>query len=222
MQHATEMDHDLTEGAFIATLADEHALIASVLDAFERWSQGVMLAEADARPELGRFLVFLHRFVDGVHHAKEEDVLFRALAARGDAACNEVIRILLHDHERGRELLGPLEDLAYQPRPWSADDRAALTGAVAAYVGALRDHLAKEEGHLLPLVRARLSDGPGESLWTRLARYDVGQSGDVERYRELADDLIASYCPRFVYFHRSAAPPRERARSTSEIHLDAR
>lgn len=178
------------------SLQDEHVAIERVLDALTAWAAEVMRDHVDARAELSGFLVYCHRFVDGLHHAKEEEVLFRALVELEDPACNELVGNLLREHERGRVLLGPLEDLAYQLSPWNADEHEDLAHLVADYAGFLRAHIEHENRALLPLVRTRLSDATRDQVLHRFRQIDARHAEHVAQLRELATRLCDRYCPR--------------------------
>lgn len=180
-----ELDDDLSR---------EHGLILGVLDALESWLAAVLRLGIDARAELGRFLVFFHRFVDGIHCAKQEQVIFRALLGNDVPPFRQLIRRLLHEHEHGRDLLGPLEDLGYRPSPWTTDDRSALDRAIASYVAQQREHVAREARELLPLLRARFADAPEPAALPELAHFAAGHAETSARLRDLAETLIAAHC----------------------------
>ena len=69
----------------VAILREEHRLMLLVVDAMEEESR-LMLAGEPMRTEFWRRVVeFLEHFMDRLHHAKEEAVLFPELARHGVA-----------------------------------------------------------------------------------------------------------------------------------------
>jgi hemerythrin-like domain-containing protein len=175
----------------IAMLMKEHRDIERVLQALEVFSKEV---GASARlADLSGFAAWLHAFVDGCHHGKEEDLLFDALVEHGAAG---ELKVLSREHEEARALFEALHDQA-QRASWSRADLDRVRALSLATVRLLRGHIEKEDGVLLPLAQKQLGVHQLEVLARRFERYEQeeGGSGEHLRLAHLAEALVDRYQP---------------------------
>ena len=137
----------------IDTLVQEHALIERVLAAFASYCAEL---DRDAAPasDLTRFVRFFEGFVDGLHHAKEEDILFRALQDAGFPLGHGPLAVMLHEHELGRTHVRALAAIAATP-DWSRDPavRTQVVTHGRGFASHLRAHIHKENHVLYPMAR---------------------------------------------------------------------
>jgi len=135
--HASVVTHELRE---------EHELIREVLALVAE-----LAAEEETSFETSRLAAhhpavseFLGRFADGLHHVKEEALLFtrvRHLLEQGDA-----IEQMLYEHELMRELRAAMDE-AYRQRAL-----AALVDATSACCEMLARHVFKENHFVYPMA----------------------------------------------------------------------
>lgn len=144
----------------IEVLRAEHRLIDRVLTAFVAWADTVRSLGASERAELERFTRFFDRFLDRCHHAKEEDILFRALEA-ADPRSGALVHVSFVEQEEQRRFLEPLQELACGPRSVQWGVRDMLSNGVARFAASVRSHIAAEECVLFPVARARI---PGDAM----------------------------------------------------------
>jgi len=127
----------------------------------ERFEQGTAVDSADAT----RIVDFVRFYADGLHHAKEEDVLFPALEAAGMPREGGPIGVMLREHERGREHVAGM--FAALRALDSESGRASFAKSARGFAGLLEQHIAKEnnvlfmmaERLLRPATEAALLDG---------------------------------------------------------------
>src|SRR5512146_1876386 len=119
----------------IETLMTEHRLIERVIDALTAFAGETSRRDTDDKAELGRFVTFIRELADGVHHGKEEEVLFAAMVEAGFPRQAGPVGVMLAEHTEGRRLVSILRGLAEQQAPWSASDRQVLVEAAAGYGG---------------------------------------------------------------------------------------
>jgi len=200
----------------IDALEAEHRTITASLAALEAWASDVTRADGDDRKELGRFVALFHGFVDDCHHGKEEDILFRTLLAH-DRGTRAEIASLMREHGETREVMQPLEELAFQAHPWTSGDRRALVQATARYAAIASDHMAREERWLFPRARALPAEAC-EDLSRALARFEAVENGGSKhrRLRALADELIAAHSRVCEHVH-----VRPRRREDRDVHGSA-
>lgn len=142
-----------------ATLRDEHVLILQALD---------LLEAAAARDERGlpvpggwwaELIGWFRAFADRNHHAKEERILFPAMAKAGvPAEGGGPIAVMLEEHGEGRTLLQTMVE---------GEGRSRVV-AGRRYVGLLRAHIDKENGILFPLADEVIDDAAQQTLGCEL------------------------------------------------------
>ncbi|HEX5054805.1 MAG TPA: hemerythrin domain-containing protein [Planctomycetota bacterium] len=142
----------------IDVLLAEHRTILQVLDEIERESRRLE-HDAPLREAFWRdVLRFADEFDAGLHHQKEERLLFPALEAAGLSTTSGPTAVLRDEHLRSDFWRQRLE------RALRARDRNRLAAAVASYVDLTRTHVIKENQILFPLARRLLSADDVERL----------------------------------------------------------
>lgn len=135
-----------------AILSDEHQIILTVIQK--------VLAEcrkiengARLEPEFFSQVVdFIRNYADKFHHAKEEDILFKAMLENtGNLHCNP-IPVMLLEHEDGRAYVQGMEE------GLSENDPDKIIQHAIAYCYLLQEHIYKEDNILYPMAEEALSD----------------------------------------------------------------
>ncbi len=137
----------------IDSLRAEHETILAVVD---RWEAVARSASDGQLPHayVLAALDFIRVYVDENHHAKEERVLFAAMAA--DPFLAGLAEALTADHEEGRALVAAIERAFRADRP--------IGNVVAAYAAFIRDHIRRENEMVFEAVENAL----GESVLANL------------------------------------------------------
>jgi len=140
---------------------EHHDIAAVVLMAEE------MLLRRMADPNIGirdmpEMTNFFLRYADHLHHAKEESVLFPAVL-RHQPESLTLLDVLLEEHQQIRAILATLEQAL------SRGQRDAYFETVRAYIAVMHQHLAREEGQLLPLADQLFSPEEQQQLAAQLA-----------------------------------------------------
>jgi hemerythrin-like domain-containing protein len=164
-----------------AILRNEHRLIQQVLDcvaaiadsANEKWDSQAAAQAVD----------FLRTFVDGCHRQKEETYVFPMLAAKGWSREGPTGQ-MLREHRQGREHLEAMS------RAIEDDAAEAFNHAALDYVQLLRDHIAREDNILFPMVDCTLSTRDEQWLVEQFRRHEARTApGTRDRCLELANEL---------------------------------
>ncbi len=165
----------------IARLMSEHRLIERALDALDRWASDLTIGPPSAASfqEIHTFLPFFRDFVDGLHHHKEEQVLFTAMADTGFPRHAGPIAVMEHDHQLGRAHIAALSDLT--SRPLDAGAIASVTAHAHEFSSRLRAHIRKEDQILYPMAVQVLGDAM-KSVHERCAAHDLDHTADIERH----------------------------------------
>jgi hemerythrin-like domain-containing protein len=165
-------------------LREEHRAILAALDHFEARLRHARRTGRLERATITPFLDFFQEFVDGCHHAKEEEVLFPALERRGMSACFGPLLVMRYEHDQGRDHVKTMRSLQGHAEDGNEAARDALLRRGEAFVELLRGHIEKEDHCLFPLVEDRLRAEDGFEI---LEAY-----GQVEgRSREVLHSLEA-------------------------------
>lgn len=177
-----------------AFLSREHELILRVLRVLEQ-----ILDEAD---QVGRIdgadgaevLDFLRTFADRFHHAKEEDLLFPRLQARGwPGEQGPAAALVIDHHEERAHLRGLAQQLGAAARG-DAEGLAAFSSRARSYVALLRDHLAREDRDVFPLAERLLDPREKEELARAFEGAEVLQHPRThERMVDIARRLCGKY-----------------------------
>jgi hemerythrin-like domain-containing protein len=125
----------------IDSLRADHETILVVMDRLE--DAGRRATDGRLPPEYVRAaLDFIHIYVDGSHHAKEEGALFVAMAE--DPVLAGLADALTFDHDEGRMLVTAIERALLEERP--------VTGHVLAYAAFIRNHIRRENEMIFDVV----------------------------------------------------------------------
>ena len=119
----------------------------------------------------------IRNFADGLHHAKEEDLLFPLLEEKGFSPENGPVAVMLHEHEQGRNYVKGASNGIEDFKKGNAEALQSIYDNLSAYAILLKGHIDKENN----AKRARLVK--------RSIRYSFNQKKFI---REL-DEAIAKY-----------------------------
>jgi hemerythrin-like domain-containing protein len=187
-------------------LLNEHVLIERVAGSF-RAHATARSSSPEWREDGASFLEFFRQYAGTFHHAKEEDVLFKALIAEADVPeARGPIKAITAQHQAMAAQLDRVEALLFEGAKGS-DDTSVLHRAVWAYADALLAHIDAENSVMIPesLERLRRAYVYELDLPEPTARQrDAEAAGRrlVERYPPLENpDLIRGdgcvACPAF-------------------------
>jgi hemerythrin-like domain-containing protein len=174
----------------IDILMEEHQVILRGIDGLTGYAAAVRGGAGDPA-ELPRFVTFIREYADACHHGKEEAILFEAMAEAGFPREAGPLAVMLHEHERGRALVGELDRLGQAVRPWTSAEREAVHAAASGYAELLRAHIQKEDGILYPMAEERLPALLRQRVERATAAFEAEQlrSGDKARLERLGAEL---------------------------------
>lgn len=178
----------------IAKLAEEHGLILSVMDSFERCAECFQIGTADV-DDLLRFSVFFREFGELIHHEKEESIAFAALSHHGfDDKSGP--RAALHDqHLKETSLLSRImHQITAQP-PYTEVTRERIVSLVVSFCALQREHMRAENVHFYPALRKLLTADERREMANALRNFDEkrNRNGSIDWLLELAETLEEKY-----------------------------
>lgn len=170
----------------VETLMNEHRVIERGLDALERLCAGLSTDEPDIRIRLGELVRFFREYADRVHHAKEEDRLFTALADHGFSNQSGPVFVMLSEHEAGRAHVASLAEVAVGDGPLTPDEVASVRENGSAFSTLLRGHIQKEDNILFPMAAQVLQPSAVEELRTAFDAFDA--TAELDELQALVND----------------------------------
>ncbi len=134
----------------------------------------------------------IRSFADGLHHAKEETLLFPALETRGFSSESGPVAVMLNEHDQGRAFVRGIAENLKLFRNGDQTAIYAIHENMKGYSGLLANHIMKENNILFRLADGLLSDTEQDSLLTEFEildrnRQDGMRSNDyINRINALA------------------------------------
>jgi hemerythrin-like domain-containing protein len=169
-------------------MVEEHKLILRMVALLEKNTE---LLEKGRFRDWNFFLAgvdFIRNYADRFHHAKEEDVLFKALVSNGMPEQNSPVAAMLMAHDQGREHVCAMEDAARRALDGEIGQAAIIIEHARGYIAMIRDHIDKEDTILYPLAERVL---PQEMRPAMVEAYQQAEGlapGLEERYRRLVEE----------------------------------
>jgi hemerythrin-like domain-containing protein len=164
-------------------LEDDHIYVLKLTDVMEAVTHSV---NPDTE-HIGTIIDIIKNFADGLHHAKEENLLFPVLGLKGFSPQQGPVAVMLHEHVEGRNFVkGMSENLEL----YNQGNKAALTAIYSnmlGYAELLRNHIGKENNILFRMADKVLSDAEQQTL--------LSQFEEIEKDRpsgKRAEDYIDS------------------------------
>jgi hemerythrin-like domain-containing protein len=177
------MKRDITQA-----LVHEHQLIVRMLAVLEQ--KAVQTGRGDYSNY--RFYLeavdFIRNYADLFHHAKEEDVLFKALVENGMPRENSPVAAMLVEHDQGRGFVKAMEEAAKAALAGKPGQDRQIAENALGYVALLREHIDKEDHILYPLAERLLSEEVRDVILGGYKKAEASNRGDLEeRYREVVE-----------------------------------
>ncbi len=132
-------------------------MLGKHMDRFEKSGEFVA-------PQLAKCVEFFRFFADACHHAKEEDLLFPVLEARGVPRDGGPIGVMLEEHRIARGLTREMAEALPDARANDSHARKKFLDAARGYIELLTNHIFKEDNVLFTLGDRVMSSDDQSSL----------------------------------------------------------
>lgn len=179
-------------------LKAEHGVIKRMLAVARELAARLERGEAAPPEHLAAIVEFIRGFADHCHHGKEENLLFKAMAAAGFPYDAGPLGVMRAEHEQGRALVREMDEAAAAYRRGDQGAGARFAAAARGYAGLLEQHIDKEDNILYEMADAHLSPAQQRELEAGFARVEAEEvgAGEHERLRGIVPALEAFYGPR--------------------------
>ena len=190
-------------------LRAEHLDIERALGALEGMMKAAESGVAVPAAALKDFVAFCRSYADGLHHQKEEELLFPALQRAGLPRDTGPIGCMLREHDMGRDLVVRLFEVSGRFDPPDATAVADFVRLARLYLDLLRAHIQKENQVLFVMAEQVLGDEENVRLLPSLRVAETRERRD----RDLAtlETLVAAWSRE----DKVAQPPDDLPSATS-------
>ncbi len=149
-------------------LEDDHIYILRLIDVMESMTAHPAPEVAD----LEEAVELVKSYADGLHHAKEETLLFPLMAKHGFPSTQGPVAVMLHEHSVGRQYVkGIIENI----RLLKDGDLSALNMVFAnihGYSELLQGHIYKENNMLFRMADNALSESDQQTLFQQFEQLE--------------------------------------------------
>jgi len=178
-----------------AVLKAEHQVILGVLDVLENLLDRPPTEGGLETEPLRRCVDFFRFYADACHHAKEEDLLFPVLEARGIPNEGGPIGVMLYEHRVGRTLVARMAEALAGLDAADAAAEGAFREAARDYLELLRQHIFKEDHVLFEAGDGLMTDDDQRGLAARFCEASCQAFGG--RRREELEAMGATLVERW-------------------------
>jgi hemerythrin-like domain-containing protein len=172
-------------------LENDHVYILRLIDVMEK----ITAADKPVASDLESVVYLIRNYADGLHHAKEENLLFPMLAERGFSLEQGPVAVMLHEHTQGRNFVRGMSDGIEKYK--KGDEKAIRTifENMAGYIDLLRNHIAKENNILFRMSDRVLSGNDNEYLLKEFSKVESGkrEEGFLTGYIKEIEKLEETY-----------------------------
>jgi len=172
-------------------LENDHVFILRLTD--------VMLAMVEKQSvETNHFeLVFnlIRNFADGLHHAKEEDLLFPLMGEKGFSPEHGPVAVMLHDHEEGRGYVRAAIEGIEEFKNGNSGALQTIYDNMSGYAHLLQGHIDKENNILFRMADQVFSDDEQQNLLVQFADVEGKATSEfnVHNSKQKIDELAGIY-----------------------------
>lgn len=157
-----------------ANLENDHVHILRLIEVME------LIAGQDYpnTEHLEKIVGLIRNFADGLHHKKEENLLFPKMVEKGFSFNQGPIAVMMNDHVQGRNFV---KAMAHNIALYKAGDKKSLTElyrSMKGYSELLRAHIGKENNILFRLADNALSEEEQRTLLNEFQSLANDQSSD--------------------------------------------
>ena len=163
-------------------LENDHVKILRLIEVMERITKS-------AEPNVEHFELIvkvIREFADGLHHAKEEQLLFPLMVQKGFSNESGPVAVMLHDHKEGRNFVkGMAENIAQ----FQQGNQAALQSVYSnmlGYADLLKNHIQKENNVLFRMADKAFTSAEQETLLLDFTKIENKQESGHSK-----DDYVA-------------------------------
>lgn len=158
-------------------LEDDHVYILELTEIMQE-----MAGLPSIKPQIVEEVVdIIRNFADGLHHAKEEHLLFPLMVKKGFSTQNGPVAVMLSDHDQGRQYVKEMANGAIALRNGDINASGRISAAMQGYAELLQSHIAKENNVLFRMADQIMEGDEESELFNRFSILDGGSNSQPEK-----------------------------------------
>ncbi|MFA5973716.1 MAG: hemerythrin domain-containing protein [Lentimicrobiaceae bacterium] len=172
-------------------LENDHVQILRLIEVMERITK-----TADPNVEHLELIVkVIREFADGLHHAKEEQLLFPLMVQKGFSSESGPVAVMLHDHAEGRNFVKGIAENILLFKQGEAAALKAIYANMLDYADLLKNHIGKENNVLFRMADKAFTAAEQESLLLDFTKVELSQENQLSKsdYIAMIDKLAVIY-----------------------------
>lgn len=172
-------------------LESDHVQILRLVEVMERITEST---NPDVE-HLELIVKIIREFSDGIHHAKEEQLLFPLMVQKGFSDQTGPVAVMLHDHVEGRNFVKEMAENISLFKQGNSAALKALYSYMLAYTDLLKNHIAKENNVLFRMADNVFTKAEQESLLLDFAKVEEKAGNGTRKvdYLTMIDQLAKDY-----------------------------
>ena len=172
-------------------LENDHVQILRLIEVMERITES-----ADPNVEHLELIVkVIREFADGLHHAKEEQLLFPLMVQKGFSNETGPVAVMLHDHAEGRNYVKGMVENIELFKKGEPSALKAVSSNMLCYADLLKSHISKENNVLFRMADKAFTPAEQESLLLDFTKVEFSQENQHSKsdYIAMIDKLAGIY-----------------------------
>jgi hemerythrin-like domain-containing protein len=171
-----------------ANLENDHVYILRLIDVMEEITT---LPEVNV-DHIETIIDIIRNFADGVHHAKEEKLLFPKMVEKGFSFDQGPVAVMMSDHVSGRKYVKGISDNLILYKSGDAAVLNDLYKNMRGYIDLLRSHISKENNVLFRMADKAFSNEEQQFLSNEFKKVETNADNEdvnkkyITRINELA------------------------------------
>ena len=137
----------------------------------------------------------IRKFADGLHHAKEENLLFPLLGEKGFSPEHGPVAVMLNEHEQGRLFTKRAFESIQEYKKGNLGELQSVYENMSSYANLLQNHISKENNILFRMADQVFSDEEQQNLLVKFG--EVEGSAELEfnpdNSKQKIDELAGIY-----------------------------
>lgn len=175
----------------IEILNEEHQNILKLLKIMRQMCIDVLNGGNFNTKELTLASEFISGYGDGIHHSKEEEILFKSMLTNLGPLAEKLINTgMMIEHDLGRYYNMSLKKAigVYDENP-SSENALDIITYIMAYSDLLKRHIEKEDTAVFPFAERSLSADAKDIVEKQSDELDNNQIEDKEKFLRILDEL---------------------------------
>jgi hemerythrin-like domain-containing protein len=172
-------------------LENDHIQILRLIEVMEQITESAV----PNVEHLETIIKVIREFADGLHHTKEEQLLFPLMVQKGFSNESGPVAVMLHDHAEGRNFVKGMAENITRFQHGDAAALQAIYSNMLGYADLLKNHIGKENNVLFRMADKAFTSAEQESLLIAFTKVEISMENkhSKDEYVAMIDKLNGIY-----------------------------